>query len=271
MLPELSQSSLQDYVDCQRRFQLRYVERVNWPGVRVEPALDNERFMQQGAAFHRLIHKHEIGLPDAAIEKMLSDDDLRRWWQNFRTFPPANIPDSRRPEVTLSVPIAGETLLAKYDLVAVEVGKRVVIVDWKTSRKRPKRQWMEQHLQTRVYRYVMARAGSHFNDGQAFAPEQIEMVYWFADHPQDVERFAYSAEQFSTDEAYLTRLVKEIQAMDAEADVGTVWPLTEDFRQCTYCAYRSLCQRGERAGNLADLDTLADADTEIDVFAEIEF
>ena len=45
-LPEgfrFSQSSLQDYVDCRRRFQLRYLQNLAWPALQSEPALENER------------------------------------------------------------------------------------------------------------------------------------------------------------------------------------------------------------------------------------
>jgi len=53
-----TQASLQDYADCPRRFQLRYVERVAWPALEADSALENERHMQQGIAFHRLAHQH---------------------------------------------------------------------------------------------------------------------------------------------------------------------------------------------------------------------
>ena len=50
-----SQSSLQDYFDCPRRFQLRYIEQVAWPAVETEPMLENERRQQAGLHFHRLV------------------------------------------------------------------------------------------------------------------------------------------------------------------------------------------------------------------------
>ena len=58
-----SQSSLQDYTDCPRRFQLRYIEQLKWPAVESEPVLDNERRQQEGQLFHRLVQQHRIGLP----------------------------------------------------------------------------------------------------------------------------------------------------------------------------------------------------------------
>ncbi|MBA4379648.1 MAG: hypothetical protein C0393_03000 [Anaerolinea sp.] len=62
-----SQSSLQDYADCPRRFQLRYIEELAWPAVESEPALENERHQQEGLFFHRLVQQRLVGLP---VEKL---------------------------------------------------------------------------------------------------------------------------------------------------------------------------------------------------------
>jgi hypothetical protein len=50
---QFSQSSLQDYVECSRRFELRYIERLRWPALQSEPVLEQERHMQQGQRFHQ--------------------------------------------------------------------------------------------------------------------------------------------------------------------------------------------------------------------------
>ena len=38
-----SQASLNDYVECARRFQLRYLLEQEWPAVASEPLLERER------------------------------------------------------------------------------------------------------------------------------------------------------------------------------------------------------------------------------------
>lgn len=238
-----SQGSLQDYVDCPRRFQLRYLLRLAWPAAEAEPALENERHLQQGAAFHRMIHQHLLGIAPERLSSAATDADLRRWWRSYLERGLAELPPSRYPEVVLSAPIGGHRLVAKVDLVAVDPGRRVVVVDWKTSRRRPRRSWLAGRLQTRVYPYLLVRAGSHLNAGQPFAPEQVEMVYWFADFPADPERFAYDAAQYDADAVYLAALVEEIAGLGDE-DL----PLTIEERRCRYCVYRSLCRRGVRAG-----------------------
>jgi hypothetical protein len=244
---QFSQASLQDYVDCPRRFQLRHLLRLAWPAVEVEPALENERYLRQGAAFHRLVHQHALGIPLQRLSDTVAhgDRDLRRWWRSYLDSGPADLPSSRYPELLLSAPLSGYRLVAKFDLVAVDAGRRAVIVDWKTSRRRPRRGWLAERLQTRLYPYLLVRAGSHLNDGQPFQPGQVQMVYWFANFPAHPERFAYDAAQCEADQVYLASLVEEIRGVGDEN-----FPLTVQKQRCRYCPYRSLCQRGLAAGPL---------------------
>ena len=82
-LTTLSQSSLQDYVDCPRRFQLRYVDRLSYPAIESEPTLENEKHQQEGEYFHRLVQQYLIGIPAEQISKIANTPNLQRWWENF--------------------------------------------------------------------------------------------------------------------------------------------------------------------------------------------
>jgi CRISPR/Cas system-associated exonuclease Cas4 (RecB family) len=262
---DFSQASLQDYVDCPRRFQLRYLLRLAWPALEAEPALENERHMQQGAAFHRLAHQHTLGIAPEKLAQTVTDADLRRWWQAYLERGPEGLPATRYPEVLLSAPLGNYHLIAKYDLIATDPGRQAVIVDWKTSRKRPKRSWLAERLQTKVYPNLLVRAGNHLNDGQPFEPEQVEMVYWFAEYPDDPARFAYDAAQHEADAAYLTSLIGEIERMGDED-----FPLTAQERHCKYCPYRSLCQRGIRAGAFDEMEEEAESSDDFDLVLDFE-
>ncbi len=267
---QFSQGSLQDYVDCPRRFQLRYIQRLAWPAVEAEPALENERHLQQGAAFHRLVHQHVLGLSPERLSSTITDEDLSRWWHNYLESGPADLPASRYPEVVLSAPVSGHRLVAKYDLITLmsssKLGRspsttlrtgpspieKAVILEWKTSRKRPRRKWLAERLQTRVYPYLLVQAGSHLletGNCRSFQPEQVEMLYWFANFPEDPERFPYDAAQYHADSDYLASLVEEIKGLGDED-----FALTTQERRCRYCPYRSLCQRGVRAGALDEAE-----------------
>ena len=251
---QFSQASLQDFVDCPRRFYLRYVLRVAWPAVAAEPVEEYERHQQLGQTFHRMVQQHLIGIPEARLTPLATDPDLERWWRNYCVYRPAEMlaDGVRYPEVTLTAALAERRLLAKYDLIVVQpgeqaTGSRAVIFDWKTSPKRTKPVTLKARLQTRVYRYLLARAGAHLNDGQSFEPAQIEMIYWFAEHPEAPVRLPYNAAQYHDDEVYLTGLIEQILSLDEDAFLPT-----EDERRCAYCPYRSYCDRGVKAGALRD-------------------
>ena len=75
---QFNQANLQDYVDCRRRFQLRYLLQIAWPAIGIEPPLEHERLLRLGAAFHRMIHQHTLGVSEERLNRFVQDDDLNR-------------------------------------------------------------------------------------------------------------------------------------------------------------------------------------------------
>lgn len=256
-LTTLSQSSLQDYMDCAQRFKLRYLDRLSYPAVETEPTLENEKHQQEGEYFHRLVQQHLIGIPTEQIEKFANTMNLQKWWENWKSF--RNLQDfgSIYTEATLSAPLGKYRLLAKYDLIAIQNGK-VTIYDWKTYRKRPRNEWLAARMQTRVYQALLVNAGAHLNHGKPFEPEQIEMIYWFADFPNEPARFAYTSAQFKRDWDSLLKLSEEIASAPS-------YPLTDDRQKCLYCTYRSYCERGIQAGNMEQAEAEMEAEELFDV------
>lgn len=277
---QFSQSSLQDFVDCRRRFQLRYIERLSWPAIESEPALQHERFIQRGRQFHQMVQQHLVGVPAERLGDMLQDEALARWWQNYLQYQQTltGLDDLelsgawRLPEVSLSAPLAGSRLMAKYDLILIADNGNIVIIDWKTSPRQPKRDWLANRLQTRVYPYLFVVAGAQLNQGKPPNPDTLEMVYWYGEYPESPIRFPYSLDKFRKDQEYLQDLIETIQGLPEDQ-----FFLTTNDRQCAYCVYRSLCNRGRQAGSLEDweidLETGVDSQIIIDFeqIAEIEF
>jgi hypothetical protein len=270
-----SQSSLQDFVDCRRRFQLRYLWNLSWPALESEPAHEHEDYMRQGAAFHHMVHQHIQGVSAERIGSQIQDPALLEWWQNYlghARFAYEGDYRERYPEISLSTSMGATRLIAKYDLVLFDRDGRVTILDWKTSRRHPKRIQMADRLQTRVYPYLMVRAGAVLNGGQPFAPKQVEMLYWFTNFPTDPVRFEYGQDQYQQDDHDLRGLVKTI----GELETGSFF-LTQDEKRCRFCVYRSLCDRGVQAGpsDHADDEWLDDelsaASFDMEQVAEIEF
>ncbi len=268
-----SQSSLQDYEDCNRRFQLRYIEQLRWPAVETAPVLENERRQLEGQQFHRMVQQYLLGLPVETLTHMAANSkspNLPRWWTNFldaREDSLAGLKDHVFfPEQALSAPLGAHRLTAKYDLIAVKDGF-ATIYDWKTSHKRPKDAWMEQRCQTRVYRSLLTRAGAHLNHGKPFEPGQVKMVYWYAEFPGETAEFAYDNARSNRDWDGLATLIKEISARQS-------FPLSEDEKTCGFCPYRSYCDRGKIALEASDeLDEMAESGWEVNLeqIQEIEF
>jgi CRISPR/Cas system-associated exonuclease Cas4 (RecB family) len=281
-LPEgflFSQSNLQDYADCQRRFQLRYLLHQAWPAVEAEPYLENERRIDQGARFHKIVRQFLIGLPEDQIKRSITHDEIMNsWWNNFiKAYREGNLTllkdkaNQHLEEMTLSVPVGEFRLIAKYDLLIFQPDGRVVIFDWKTSQNHPKRRWLAERMQTHVYPFVLVGAAQSLLEVE-IDPKYIEMVYWFANQPDQLERFAYDDNSYREDGRLLSNLISTI-AQKTEP----VFPLTPDIKRCLYCTYRSLCNRGVTAGDLQHLEgePELDLDEEItidfDQIGEIEF
>jgi sulfatase maturation enzyme AslB (radical SAM superfamily) len=85
---------------------------------------------------------------------------------------------------------------------------------------------------------------------------------------------AYNAARHTANHDHLITLVNEI---DVRCDENAeIWPLTDDVdRQCRFCTYRSLCNRGRIAGDLEDLDDDPELEPVLDIdleqVAEIAF
>jgi CRISPR/Cas system-associated exonuclease Cas4 (RecB family) len=272
----LSQSSLQDYVDCPRRFQLRYLMRLAWPALEAEPALEFEKKLQLGTLYHRLIQQHQVGISSEQLSATIEDETLQLWWRNYLSYAQTlgdipGAPGIRYTEITLTADLEGQILTAKYDLIIAHPAQKATIIDWKTSLKRPNRTWLADRLQTRLYPYLLVRAGAHLNNGKALQPHEVEIVYWFANFPNEPESFHYDLQHYQEDERYLASLIKEIALRQEE-----VFPLTSHEEYCSYCTYRSLCERGGKAGAWQEFEE-PDREGQPELFidfeniAEIEF
>jgi hypothetical protein len=143
---QFSQSNLQDFVDCRRRFQLKHLLHLAWPAVEAEPVLENERLIELGSRFHHLLHQFTLGIPVSELKFSQQDRELALWWENFQTAIEENgsihnawLPTTiRYPEITLSGRLGDVRIVAKIDLLAVHSDGSIQIFDWKTAQQTPR-------------------------------------------------------------------------------------------------------------------------------------
>jgi len=278
LLPDtfaFSQSSLQAFEDCARRFWLAYVEQLAWPAVEASPVQEHEQLMRLGATFHRLVERAQIGI-DVELLGAELEQPLDGWFNAYLRHRPADLPaDFVEAERILTIPFGlptgtGFRLAAKYDLIAADPNGRVVIIDWKTTRKRSDPAQLRRRLQTIVYPYVLVEASVRLPWGP-IEPEQVEMRYWFTAAPNQPVVFRYDSAQHAANHTRLHGLLDAILAGRREADFPMILD-TDSNRQhfCNFCVYRSRCNRGISAG---DLNAVADTEDffAIDTETALEF
>jgi hypothetical protein len=246
---QFSQSSLQDYVDCPARFELRYLREQPWPAPPAEPISEAEEADALGQRFHLLVERHYLGLP---IQPDGLDPVTRRWWDAFtaseRSGQIVTMSESH-PEISATVLLDGQRITATFDLLTYTPDSGAMIYDWKTSARRPQRHTLERRLQTIIYPWLLVEVAPHLL-GFALAPEQVNLTYWFANDPANPERFEYSTARYEQDRLYLSRTIERL--LNTENVDG--WALTPDVRLCRFCQYRSLHDRGDVAGSLDEQD-----------------
>lgn len=239
-----TQNNLNDFLECSHRFFQRHIAQQPWPAMDTssQQAMAHERRLRAGVALHRWIERYWLGAIDPAADAPEGEDELRMLWARFIATDFSFLPAQRNPELALACALGARRLYARYDLLAVEPG-RAVIVDWKSSRNVGYEDWARR-LQTRVYLFVLVEAGDPYHDGVPLQPAQCEMRYWLANAQQPWVTVPYSQEQHEANRAYLSALAQDIFQRWRSDEFS----MTEDLQQCVPCGYRTLCKRS--AGNV---------------------
>ncbi|MFP3897497.1 MAG: PD-(D/E)XK nuclease family protein [Anaerolineales bacterium] len=267
-----SQHSLNTYQRCPRRFLLKYVEERPWPTPQEEDPRAYQQHLLRGRIFHEWLERHHLGLDMGPVVAACQDTQLQGWWAAVKDFDRESLPrDVREAELPIVVPLGEYRLYARYDYIALDVGGDAVIVDWKTLQFRPSREVLRRRIQTRVYLYTLVAAGQVLTGGASIDPERAEMVYWFANYPEQTARISYSRADFARDEAELRRLLEEIADQPPEA-----FGRTEERRLCAHCNYRTLCDRedvdqDQEAVGADWVDEDIDFDLELEDIPELEY
>ena len=243
-----SANSLQAFADCERRFELNYLDELKWPAVETEPVLKSEHFLADGRRFHEMIHQDLLGIP--VMEPSLVDEpELAAWWQNYRDHDPIQTYGQQYPEKTLVSSLKDRLLVATYDLFVVTEEGKVTIYDWKTWRKPHAFQWVKQQMQSRIYPLVIYQERASIAGAENLQFEDIKMQYWYANFPEESVSFQYSEDQYLADKAVLELIIDRIDSLPAGQ-----FELTSELAKCTYCPFRSYCDRGSVAGSIEEHD-----------------
>jgi len=238
----LTRARLNDLDACERRYWLRSVARIRWPVAPPRPEV--EESVERGRQFHQLMQRHFLGLePDlTALPARLAE-----WWTAWLNHPIPLPPGQRFTEITLSVPLGRQRLLARFDLLvlASQPEGSALILDWKTEARPRSRKQLAADIQTPLYPYIVAEGGAALAGvrppitaaERPGRPERIVMIYWQANDPANPVQFRYSAEQHAANRARFRLLVDRAEALQP----GHRPPATDELAICARCGYRTYC------------------------------
>ena len=245
IIDQYSSSSLQDFVDCEKKFELKHLLNIHWPAIKNEPFFINELKTIQGKRFHHLVHQHQLGIPTEVLNSIATEIGLEHWWQEYLKFIAAQNPTKNHwPETQIQGPSKdGTKLIARYDLLIRENNGCFLIYDWKTSEFRTSDDMLKNKIQTRLYPMLLCNSGCIFNENVSIEPKKVKMLYWFTNFPDKPYVLTYSKNAFQADLHFIESIIDTIKNKN-----NSSFEKTTNHKLCNFCIYRSLCDRGVKAG-----------------------
>lgn len=257
-----SAQKLQDFVDCPRRFDLRYVQNLQWPAQETKPYLAYEEHLALGKKFHQLVHQYIIGIPTENLLEQIDHPILKEWWQDFSNYYPSIKKYQPKAEVKIGAHLAGYRIIAIYDVLYMVGQDSITIIDWKTTsgNQRTPSKYLSNRLQSKVYPLLYMLAHPQINQAMQSGKAQLKMIYWFPAFPTEPEEIPYSWDKFQNDKEEIVNIFKEINEY-----TKTIFPLTSDKIKCRFCVYRSFCSRGSEPGDFQEHSDFEDTKNEIEL------
>ncbi len=251
-----SANCLQTYLNCPRRYELKYPHKQSWPAAISEPILEFERHLQLGSRFHQLAFQYLNGIPENDLVKTINDSDLNTWFQNLLSFLKTINMQLSFAELAVKVPVGAYQAVAVFDLLAVTPDMNLLILDWKSAKRIPRKDQLAERIQTMLYPFAAFESVQSTVPGFEIEAENLQMSYLFVRHNHDnLITFEYNQNFHEQNRKLLENLIMEISAKETGA-----FECTTETRRCKYCNYRSLCERGVRAGDFRQEDEEPDLD-----------
>lgn len=260
MIP-LSQAHFTLLDTCDRKYQYVFLDALSGPSTAEQQATT-----QWGSQFHLLMQQRALDLPieilaQANTEMATSMTALAQVAPEvFEHLSAVSQAAERSSDQAFSqsehrrtLAFNGYLLTVVYDLL-VYLSRTGQIFDWKTHQRPPRREWLQDDWQTRLYLYVLSETTD-------LEPEQISMTYWFvrlaaglgsvtaeqvfekrrAEGTQPTSyRFGYSQAQHQRTQQDLQRLTDRLTRMRQAGDFPKV---AVEKGLCDDCPFNVRCDR----------------------------
>ncbi|MGB7416373.1 MAG: PD-(D/E)XK nuclease family protein [Thermosynechococcaceae cyanobacterium] len=243
---QLSQSHLNQLSECPRQFQYRYLEQWGLPTVAPQPEQQS-----LGTQFHHLLQQRSLGLN---IQPFLDvNKQLRQWFETLDQSPPPLIAGNVLSEYQQLLPYGDFTLVAVYDRL-IQNSQQAQILDWKTYTRPRNLDRLRQDWQTRLYPYMLV-------ENSSYAPEQVAMVYWFAQAPGDSHTLVlpYDTRAHRQTHQDLTQMLAQLsQALAAYVNGQNLEQIAIATGRCDRCPFFARCRGGSEQPEAIGFDDIAE-------------
>lgn len=108
---------LQHFLDCERRYELKYLLEQSWPAVSSEPVIEIEENIRKGNKFHYLLYQFFSGVPENTLIQSINKKEIADWFKAFLVFHKTMQPKIVFPEFHLFGQIGAVRISAVYDLI----------------------------------------------------------------------------------------------------------------------------------------------------------
>lgn len=267
-----SANNLQDYMDCPRRFELKYLLKQNWPAVTSQPVLEMENRILIGNRFHLLAYQYLSGIPGDTLIETIDDPDLGRWFSHFLKYVDQYLNFQYFSEFSVIMPFEGFRLKGVFDFISLMDINKLRICDWKTTSRIPKKEIYLETVQSTLYPFLAYETRMKiFPQVSMLRHQDLSMEYWFPGFPENTISWGHSATIHTKSRAILSSLISEI----SQKEPGD-FEKTSNDKRCMFCQYRSLCERGIQAGSSNDSENEIESnwitdDLDFDQIEEIAF
>ncbi|ADQ15260.1 PD-(D/E)XK nuclease family protein [Halanaerobium hydrogeniformans] len=255
-----SQSALEIFNKCRRKFKYRYLDGLYWPsewGMKEEFKEDIDR----GRKFHLLAERYYNKSIASTVLK--ENNQLQAWFSRLKNYCP----------LTKNIIAAEQEIrfrnnklkfLAKYDLLEYNSeDKSITIYDWKTDHKSLYQKDLVNSIQSRFYLYLMVEAAyKYFAD--AYQLEGMpKLLYWNPRYPKEEIKINYNKKDHKKDRDFFEALIEEILGQEN-------FDLTDNLNLCRFCEYRPIC-RGKKAEGKELIEEDLNLDLDWEAVEEMEF
>ena len=244
-----SQSSLQSYLNCQYQFYLKYARQLDWPSALLDPLNAAEIERQSGIRFHQLVYNYFLGVPETDLIRQGREDanpKMTEWLGNFLKSGLFSGDETAYPELSVNASLESFLVSGKFDLLLLD-GEKILIFDWKTSKRPPQSEWLRKRVQTQLYP-LLARSLHQSRFPGAPIPK-IRFTYWEASFPEQSIQFDFEPSDLQRSQGFIIQLASEITSKPLDS-----FDKTLHTERCAYCLFRTYCQRPETDSYNSELE-----------------